>query len=271
MARRLIIVVAAALSAAILAAGSAADSPIFSSTVFFRITYRADCTFTVAIDGGPTMDSTVPGPTTIPPGPYQVSVRTPLPDGTWDPSACTIAEFSLTGPGVSYSATLGSDLGPYSATYNPTFAPASTYTILDGNHPSQPVVFTTTATGSSSSLLPPVPASTASGTGSTQPGLIGSGIVPYRGALTATVRASGSPTLDSHGKPLSTLKAGLYDIVVEDASRHGGFFVQKAHRKPVAIAGVSFTGKRTVRVNLTAGTWTFFSQGGKAASFVVTL
>ncbi len=271
MARRGTILLAAALGAAILAGSGAADSPIFSTTVFFHITYRPDCTFTVAIDGGPSMDSTIPGTTTIPPGPYQVSVRTPLPDGTWDTSACTIAEFSLTGPGVSYSATLGSDLGPYSATYNPTFEPASTYTIVDGNHPSQPVVFTTTATGSSSSLLPPVPASTASGSGSTQPGLVGSGIVPYRGSLTATVPRSGPPTLDTHGDPLATLRAGLYDIVVRDASPRGGLFVQKAHKKAVLIAGVSFTGKRTVQVDLTAGRWTFFSSGGKPVPFVVTV
>jgi hypothetical protein len=271
MARRRISVVAAALTAAVVVSASAADLPVFSTTVFFRITYRADCTFSVAIDGGPTMDSTVPAPTTIPPGPYQVSVRTPLPDATWDTSACSLAQFSLTGPGVNDSATLGSDLGPYSATFNPTFAPASTYTILDGNHPSQPVVFTTAATGSSSSLLPPVPASTALPTGSTQPALLGSGIVPYRGALTATVPATGSPTLDSHGKPLATLKAGFYEIVVEDTSPHGGLFVQKGRKKPVLIAGVGFTGKRTVRLDLTAGDWTFFSSGGKATSFVVTV
>jgi hypothetical protein len=184
---------------------------------------------------------------------------------------CTLGQFSLTGPGVNDVATLGSDLGPYSATYNVTFAPASTYTIVDGNHPSQPVVFTTTATGSSSSLLPSTPASTASGTGATQLPLMGSGIVPFRGALKATVPAAGSPTLDSHGKPLATLKAGRYSIVVSDTSPHGGFFVQKAHKKPVTIAGVSFTGKRTVMVNLTVGKWTFYSRSGKTASFVVTV
>ena len=109
-------------------------------------------------------------------------------------------------------------------------------------------MFATAATGSSSSLLPPVPASTAAGTGSTQPGLVGSGIVPYRGSLTATVPVSGPPTLDAHGKPLATLKAGLYEIVVRETSPRGGFFVEKGHTKPLLIAGVGFTGKRTVQV-----------------------
>ena len=103
--------------------------------MFFRITYHPDCTFTVAIDGGVTMDSATGTGATIPPGPYSISVRTPLPDDTWNPSICTTAKFSLTGPGVSYAAILGNDLGPYGATFNPSFAPASTYTIVDGNQP----------------------------------------------------------------------------------------------------------------------------------------
>ncbi|HEY4346354.1 MAG TPA: hypothetical protein VGM80_02115 [Gaiellaceae bacterium] len=262
------IVVSAAAGA--IAIAGAADTPVFSSTVFFRITYRSDCTLTVSIDGGPSMDSTVPSSATIPPGPYQVSVRTPLPDATWDPSVCSVGRFSFTGPGVSFGATLGTDLGPYSATFNPTLAAASTYTIADASHPTAPIVFQTAASGSSSSLIPAPPASTAKGTG-TQQELMGSGIVPYRGALIATVPTTGQPSLDTHGKPLATVKAGRYDIVVKDASPHGGFFVQKAHKQPVAIAGVAFTGKRTVRVNLTVGKWSYYAKSGKPIAFVVTV
>jgi hypothetical protein len=258
--------------AAVLVASSAADTPIFSSTVFFRITYRADCTLTVAIDGGPSMDSAAPAPVTIPPGPYQVSVRTPLPDSTWDTSVCSIGHFSFTGPDVNLAAVIGNDLGPYSATYNVTLDPASTYTIADAAHPGAPITFSTAATGSSSSLLPAVPASTGgTGKGATQPALMGSAIVPFRGTLTATVPTAGSPTLEAKGKALATLEAGRYDIVVKDASPHGGFFVEKAHKKPMTIAGVAFTGKRTVHVSLTAGKWTFFSKSGKATTFTVTV
>ena len=171
---------------------------------------------------------------------------------------------------MSYAATLGSDLGPYSATFVPTFAPASTYTIVDGNHPSQPVVFTTTATGTSTSLLPTPPASTATGTGSVQAPLMGSGIVPYRGALSATVASSNTATVMVSGKPLASLKAGRYDFVVKDESAHAGLFVQKVTRKPTALTGVAFEGKRTVRVNLTAGKWAFFAKNGRETQFVVT-
>ena len=261
---------AVATAALVMAAGSAADTPVFSTTVFFRVTYRSDCTFTVAIDGGITMDSATGSGATIPPGPYQISVRTPLPDNTWDRSFCTEGIFSLTGPDVSYSGILGTDLGPYSATFNETFAPASTYTMVDASHPSSPIVFGTTAAGSSSSLLPPTPPSTATGTGSVGTDLVGSGIVPYRGSLHAAVATSDRATLMSSGKPLLSVKAGRYDIVVTDDSARGGFFVQKLDRKPTPITGVKFTGKRTVRVNLTAGKWAFFSKSARETEFVVT-
>jgi hypothetical protein len=58
---------------------------------------------------------------------------------------------------------------------------------------------------------------------------------------------------------------------VKDDSSHGGFFVQKAGRKPRAIAGITFTGTRTVSVNLTAGAWTFFSTKGPAKTFTVSV
>ena len=158
MLRRPFALAAVFACAALFVSSGFADSPIFSTTVFFRITYRPDCSLTVSIDGGPSMDSTgasAPPSATIPPGPYQVSVRTPLPDNTWDTSVCPCGNFSMTGPGIGYGIQFGNDLGPYSATMNMTFQPASTYTIVDATHPGSPITFTTTATGSSSSLLPP--------------------------------------------------------------------------------------------------------------------
>src|SRR5271155_806497 len=118
---------AAACALVLATEGSAAT--IFSTTVNFVVTYNADCTFTVAIDGGITMNSATATGATIPPGPYQITIRTPLPDNTWNTASCTQANFSLTGPGVNYSAILGSALPPYSATFPETFTPASTYTM----------------------------------------------------------------------------------------------------------------------------------------------
>jgi hypothetical protein len=258
--------------AAIVVSAALADSPIFSTTVFFRITEQPNCTLTVSIDGGPQMDSTgatAPTSATIPPGPYQVSIRTPLPDNTWNTAVCQYGSFSMTGPGINYAVTFGSDLGPYSATTAMTFQPASTYTMLDASHPTQPVTFTTTATGSSSSLLPPAPASTASGS-STQTDLVGSGIVPFRGSLQATVASTSTATMTNGHKPLVSVKTGRYNIVVVDESASAGFFVEKAGGKPEALTGVKFTGKRTAHIHLTAGKWTFFSKSGRATAFDVT-
>jgi hypothetical protein len=261
----------AALSAAAVLAGvgGADTSPIFATAVIFRVTYRADCTFQVAIDGGISMDSATGTGATIPPGPYQLQLRTPLPDNMWNGGSCTEAQFSLSGPGVSYAGVVGTDSGPYSATFNETFAPDSTYTRVDASRPSAPVVFTTATTGSSSSLEPAPPASTASGSFASQD-LVGSGIVPLRGTLQATVGAPSTATLTSGGKPLVSLKAGSYDIVVSDKSAKGGFFVQKLHSKPRTITGVTFRGKRTVRLNLTAGSWAYFSSSRRQTQFVVT-
>lgn len=272
MLRRPLVLAVAFAGAAVLAASAAADSPMFSTTVFFRITYQPNCTLTVSIDGGPQMDSTgaiAPTSATIPPGPYQVSIRTPLPDNTWDTSVCKFGIFSMSGPGINYGVQFGNDLGPYSATTNMTFQPASTYTIVDANHPTQPITFTTTATGSSSSLLPATPTSTATGS-STQTDLIGSGIVPFRGSLQATVAGASGATLMNGHKALGALKSGRYDIVVKDESARAGFFVEKQGKKPQALTGVKFMGKRTAHVYLTAGKWTFFSASGHATAFVVT-
>jgi hypothetical protein len=263
--------VLAAMSAAlIVAAGSAADAPLFSKTVFFRIVYRTDCTFMVTIDGGIALDSTNPTLTaTIPPGPYQISVTTPLPDDQWNTAYCTVGNFSLTGPGLNYAAVLGLLNGPFGSTFTQTLAPSSTYTITDATHPANPVTITTAATGTSTDLLPPPPPSTAKG-GSRIADYVGSGIVPYRGALSAGVGAAGKATLAAHGKRVASLVAGRYDIVVRDGTTAGGFFVEKAGRKPQTIAGVRFHGERKVRVTLTAGKWTFFSKTGHATPFLVT-
>ena len=163
---------------------------------------------------------------------------------------------------------LGSDLGPYSATADETFAAAATYTMVDAAHPASPVVFTTTATGSSSSLLPPPPPPVAAA-GSEQPDLVGSGIVPYRGALQATVTSSDTALLSSGGKPLVSVEAGRYEIVIKDASSGGGFYLKRAGARPVALSGVSFTGTRVAHLDLSVGTWTFYATKRHEESFVV--
>jgi hypothetical protein len=261
---------AAVTAALIVAGGSAADAPLFSNTVFFRIVYRTDCSFMVTIDGGFSLDSTAPALTaTLPPGPYQISISTPVTDDQWNTAYCTAASFSMTGPGMSYTAVLGQPNGPTGATFTQSLAPSGTYTLVDGNSPSNKVTITTAATGTSTDLLPPLPPSTVKG-GSTIGDYVGSGIVPYRGALAATLGKAAKPTLAWHGRPVARIEAGRYDIVVHDSTAAGGFYVEKAGRKPQVVTGVKFRGERKVRVTLTAGKWTFFSKSGRTTSFVVT-
>ena len=252
---------AALLAAAVSAVSSgAATSPPseFSTTVVIAVTYAPDCTFTVSVEGGPNLDSTGTGTSsaTIPPGPYQVTVRTPLPDNIWNQTTCKQALFSMNGPGVSYSSVLGTDSGPYGATFNETFQPSSTYTLVEATRSGFPVTLTTTATGTSTQLLPPTPASTAKG-GSVQAPLVGSDIVPFRGSLVAMVTPANTTTVMSGKKPVARVRPGRYSLVVTDDSASAGLSVQKLHEKARTLTSAKFKGKRTVSVTLTAGEWTF--------------
>jgi hypothetical protein len=253
------------------ASASEAATPIFSTNVNFRIVYQPDCTFTVAVDGGATMASATQTGATLPPGPYQVTIQTPLPDGMWDSPICNYASFSLTGPGVSYSAVLGTPLGPYGATFSETFQPASTYTMVDATQPNDVVTFTTTATGSSSSLLPPPPAPVSTvETATSQGDLVGSAVASSPGVLNATVSTSGTARLSLHGKPVVSLPSGTYEIAVADNSAKAGLSIGKSGHAAQTLTGIAFKGKRTVTVHLTDGAWVFYAKAGNKNSFVVT-
>lgn len=258
--------------AGILAGGSgAASPPIYETVPVIHVTYAVNCTFAITVDGGITINSSTAPGVTIPPGTYQVSVRSPLPDNTFDPASCAMPLFQLTGPGVNYSTNLGggSETGE---TTTVTLPPSSTYVAVDENYPATTqTVFSTAATGSTSSLiLAYVPPAGTPTTTSTQSDVVGSAIVPYRGTLDATVAAPGKATLSADGKPVASIQAGRYDIVARDETSSGGLFVQKLTRHAETITGVSFTGKRTVMVDLTAGKWTFYSTRSRATPFVVT-
>jgi hypothetical protein len=250
-----------------LAAGGAADGALPVITV----NYRVDCTFTITI-GGVTVDTTSAPGVTVPPGPYQVQLLTQLPGAPFDPppGGCVLPAFSLSGPGASWTSNLA-DGELYADQATVTLQPSSTYDAVDGNHATETLrVFSTTATGSSSSLLVPGSSPTAGPpTAATQQSLVGSSIVPFRGALHVTVAASGKATLESGGKSVDALDAGRYDFVVRDRSGRGGFFVQKAGKKAIAVTTVAFEGSRTVRVYLSAGAWTFFTKVGEPTRFVV--
>jgi hypothetical protein len=261
------------VAAAVLSAGAGADN--FSSTVPVSVAYRSDCTFTFSVQGSIVADSAGAATTTLPPGPYQLSITTPLPDNMWSSSICTEADFSLSGPGVSYSSYLGTGTGPNGATFDITLQPASTYTMVDQTHPTEPIVITTTATGSSSSLLPatmtsaPLPI-----TATSQSDLIGSHTrattPPFRGMLHAAVTAAGRVTLAFGGSAVTTLKAGRYTVVLSDRFTKGGVALRASGGTSQTLAAGAFAGSRGVRVTLTAGQWSVEASGAHPAAFAVT-
>ena len=111
--------------------------------------------------------------------------------------------------------------------------------------------------------------STGGSGGATNGDLVGSGVLRYRGKLAATVDAAGKATLKLGGRSVASLKAGRYDIAVDDRTARAGFFVERGVRTPVTVTTVAFVGKRTRRVGLAAGKWTFFTRAGKATVFTV--
>jgi hypothetical protein len=257
-----VLVAAVVAIAGATALGSSAEVPGIPA---IYVDYNADCTIDMKVDGvGSIMPAATPGPT-LPPGTYQLLIWMPNPNQGY---VCGKPTFTFTGPGVnSVSEFKGQELEDDRVVI---LLPSSTYIALDANVPGTTRrVFTTAAYGSSSALLGPTAGTTTASKPSVQPDLVGSAILQYQGELVATVSAAGKATLKLSGRSVSSLKAGKYDIKVDDADRRAGFFVQRSGRKAVTITGLAFAGERTQRVALTAGTWTFFSKVGKPTRFTV--
>lgn len=237
------------------------------------VEYAMNCTFAIVDDAGKAVSSIVPGY-------YQVQVTTPIPFAAEtvtenrDFTACKgSVQFQLTGPGVSLATTLDDGDGAFYQ-FTATFKAGSTYTALDNNQPSVArAVFTTTATGSPSS--PALPAGSG-GSSTSKPtvshDIAGSAVVPFRGSLAATIDAAGKLALKGKGKPVGTLKAGLYTFTVVDSSATSGFTIQRVARgvksSAIALTGVGYKGTHVKTIDLKAGQWTFFSPDGKKTYFI---
>ena len=179
--------------------------------------------------------------TVVPPGPYSVVVYDSIDDSN--------PLFTMTGPGVSVS----SDLNPTGVgievpmTFGPFLLEASSsYSIFDANMAGGSAIsFTTSATGSSAS-------SEATSSGSTSSG---STAAKTLGSLALFVGASGKPFLSLGGKPVKTLKAGRYTLIVGDSSRKVGLLIGHGSVHPTTLSGVAAVGASSRSVNLTTGTW----------------
>jgi len=228
------------------------------------VNYNSDCTFSMSVDGGISVtSSSAPGPT-LPPGIYQLLVWMPNPNQGY---ACLKPTFTFTGPGVSTTTIFqGQEL--HDEHVIPALQPSSTYVAQDASSPATQKVFTTAASGSNSVLLPAGTQDNGTGT-STQPGLVGSDIVAPPARLLALVSVAGKVTLTLHGKNVGTLKAGKYELQVDDAAPRAGFFVERQGGKAVTVTSIAFVGKRTRQITLTVGRWMYFSKLGTPTRFTV--
>jgi len=261
----------AALLAAAAVLAPAGNARVGALPTLF-VNYAMNCTFVVVDDTGKRVSS-------IAPGSYQVYVTTPQVfanvdlSGVFDMTACkSYTQFQLTGPGVNQSTTL-QDGDEDKDLLQVTFAPSASYTFVDNNQPGVTrTVITTTATGTPTASTGG--GNTSSGTsgsskGSSQPSLVGSAAVPFRGNLAATVNTSGKLTLTLKGKPVGTLKSGLYTFTVHDNSAKSGFTVQKLKSAATALTGVAYKGTHVKSIQLKAGQWTFFTPSGAKNYFIV--
>jgi hypothetical protein len=214
---------------------------------------------TVTLAGGAAVGTTSGAPTVIPPGVYTLSFD--------DASGATGPKFDLNGPGV----TISEDMfygEIQSATLAASFQPSSTYTWRNEETPNVIFTFVTSAgTGSTSTVT--TPTSSGSTPGTPAKSIVGSAVVPFRGKLAAAVDAAGKLALTTKGKPVSSLKAGLYTFTVVDKSATRGFAIQKLKAGAIMLTGIAYKGTHVATINLRAGQWTFFSPKGTKHFFIV--
>jgi len=190
----------------------------------------------------------------IPPGPYLVLVASDVPD-----SRDLFHLFHLYGPSVNVE----SDLLPCEnprPLYTVTLKPSTTYTYEDTRHPELgQVVFTTSATGSSSDTAggaSPTGAGGKSGGTSSNTSILASNL-PFRGTLVGTVGPAGALSLSRNGKHVSSLQAGRYSFSVDDRTPRLGFQLAPPKGRTVTVTSPAFVGEKRMTVTLSPGRWAF--------------
>jgi hypothetical protein len=208
----------------------------------------------VVLANGTRISSTGAPGAAIPPGPYLVVVASDVPD-----SRDLFHIFHLYGPSLNVE----SDLLPCEnprPLYTVTLKPSTTYFYEDTRNPQLgQVVFTTAATGSSSSTAGAAAAVGSNGTsaGTSSNTSVLATALPFRGALVGTVDADGALTLSRNGKNVSSLAAGRYSISVDDRTPRLGFQLSPSSGRKLTVTSPSFVGEHRMTVTLTPGHWTF--------------
>lgn len=251
-------IVVALLVPLLAVSSTAADAP----ALFITFRPGPQQRITVTLANGTPVGTTGGAPTVIAPGLYNLFMD--------DSAGVEGPEFDLRGPGVNFVESMFYGEVP-SASFTATFEPSSTYTWRNNEQPN--VVFTF-ATASSGGVTGPGGAggtgSSTSKTGKPSVDIVGSDIVPFRGALDAIVYKTGALSLSRNGKKVTFLKTGRYTFSVDDESSKYGFSVQVLKGKAKTITGLAYVGSYNVTVALKPGRWFFFTPAGKRTTFFVT-
>src|SRR4051812_383364 len=183
---------ATALAAMVVSTGGAGTRLSANPTLYFL--YSMNCTFVIQDDSGRQV-------TAIPPGKYQVDVRTPVnfgivpisPDAPKsDMTACRgVPQFQLQGPGIDLftNMTAGCEA---EKVFPETFQPNATYVAQDLNQPSVAHgSFTTLATGSSSAVT----VTYGGGKGHAETGTDIVGSLALKGVLGSTLQSGANSAL----------------------------------------------------------------------------
>ena len=244
-------------------AASLGESDSLSLNVYFDFSGN----ITVTLPDGTPVGVKSGTPTVIPAGFYTISLT--------QPGCVDIPYFDLNGPDVNISDNLsGGEVT--SSVDDADFQPNSTYTWRNDNNRAVVYTFMT-----SSQVLgtPPPPASVVLGstkTGTVAPknrlsnsGIVGSGIVPFRGVLDAKLGSTGKLSLAYKGKSVTKLSAGRYKLTVADRSSTAGLTLQKAKGRLRTMTGSGYRGTHSVTLALTSGRWRFATQSAKTGFSVL--
>ena len=244
---RVAMIVALALGALGAVQGAQARSAV---TLSLDVTFDYNGGIAVALPNGNAVGTTSGAPTVIPAGYYTISLSGPG-GCTWSPY------FELKGPGVSIVDNLdeGQD---WSASFLADFLPNTTYTWWNDSNPSQVYSFTTSGTVVGTAPTPiAVHQAVYASHGSANSDLVGSSVIPFRGALTGSLRHGGTPTLVYQGKAVSRLSVGQYTLRVAATQATKLMLVSPAHQTTILSASSG-----SVSLDLTAGTWLLRSGAG---------
>jgi len=254
-------VVVGLLGGALVAAPGAQSRGTASLILYVYFGYNND--ISVKLADGTSIGTSSGPPTVIPAGDYTVALE--------QPGCVQVPSFELQGPGVNIVSNLsGGEVT--SATDPATFLPSSTYTWR--NDANRAVVNTFVTSSTVVGTPPPSPLGiAASGASTNKPttntGVVGADVVPFRGTLEGTVTAAGKLILAFRGRRVTTLRAGRYRITVSEPGAGNGFMLQTTTHRTVSLPRTTLAGTRTGLVDLTPGRWLFMPRRGTTAVTVV--